>query len=449
MVGREAQADGGGRAGATLRPQVPGAREQYELQRALVLDKLSANLKPAMEAGDVDMWLIADREPTIDPVAGMIGGCVGDGNVFAFWREGAQVKRGAFISHGVRQDLLDSVFGAGVVRFGYEAQGFAPHLRALVQRVDPSSIAINASADIGMADGLTSEMLGRLRSALGPYSDRLVSASEVVRTFVTRRTALESTAYRTLARWSADLARMALSSQAITVGSTTADDLHWWLLEQIRSIGLASTWAVPGIRVTRAGHHRPVNEKGNPLLEGDVVNLDVGLSYLGYKTDIKRNALVLGSSGNGAPDSLRQAFDAALEARDVLASAMRPGRTGHVVWSEVMEWGRSRGYGTGAPVAGGSVPTSTEPEIGVYCHSVGSAVHDAGARIGPHEPGWGPRVTYKLEANCWYALEFHVSLPVPEWGGRTVKVGIEEPVLLGESGPEYLTEPQHEWWTVD
>jgi Xaa-Pro aminopeptidase len=401
-----------------------------------------------MNAANVDMWLIFDREPVIDPLTQVIGGTVGDGNVYAFWRDGERLGAAAMLSHGVRQGLLKEIFGDRVTLFAYKDERYVPHLRALLAEVDPLRIAINASPDFPLADGITAEMLGKLRAAAEGYADRFVSSAELVSEFVLVRTELETAAYRDLCGWTIDLMRLALSADVIQAGKTTAEDVHWWALEAMQSMGLESFWPGPGLRVTRAGAHHPVNEPDVPLEVGDVLNLDLGLVHLGFHSDLKRNAVLLGSSLRAPVPGLIAAYDKAIEMREVLTRAMRPGRIGHVVWQEVMEWGRSQGFGQGGPVAGGTISTISHSELAVYGHSVGAAVHDSGARTGPPKPGWGPRVNLPLQTNAWYALEFHVSLPVPEWGERAVKVAMEEAIVLRDDGPEYLVEPQDRWWTV-
>src|SRR5690349_16486525 len=52
----------------------PGYRERFEIQKAIVLEKLDTALLPAMRAHGVDMWLVLDRENHPDPMHVEIGG---------------------------------------------------------------------------------------------------------------------------------------------------------------------------------------------------------------------------------------------------------------------------------------------------------------------------------------------------------------------------------------
>ncbi len=50
-------------------------------------------------------------------------------------------------------------------------------------------------------------------------------------------------------------------------------------------------------------------------------------------------------------------------------------------------------------------PADRKPEVGVYCHSVGTSVHDIGARTSENNPhAFGDRVGYPLARDNWYSV---------------------------------------------
>ena len=82
----------------------------------------------------------------------------------------------------------------------------------------------------------------------------------------------------------------------------------------------------------------------------------------------------------------------------------------------------------------------------VYSHPVGYHGHGAGPAIGMWDqqsgvPGTGDRL---LHPDTAYALELCVRVPVPEWGGQTVRVALEQGIALTADGVEYLDGRQTE-----
>ncbi len=144
-----------------------------------------------------------------------------------------------------------------------------------------------------------------------------------------------------------------------------------------------------------------------------------------------------------APESLKKAYRNARQVTDILCQNMRPGKLGYQVWEETTGWAAKQGYAIGYAME----PTDpSRPEVGVYCHSVGTSVHDIGARTSENNPhAFGDRVRYPLAKDNWYSVELHVSTPVPEWDGQTVKCTIEETALLTDEGPQFLAPRQTDW----
>ncbi len=97
---------------------------------------------------------------------------------------------------------------------------------------------------------------------------------------------------------------------------------------------------------------------------------------------------------------------------------MRSGAIGHVVWESLMDDVEKMGYQVAYPDAGGRAATTSKPEVGVYGHSTGNEAHDIGAWVAHNWPfAYGDRVRFPLRQGGWVSVEFHVSTPIPEWGG--------------------------------
>jgi hypothetical protein len=105
------------------------------------------------------------------------------------------------------------------------------------------------------------------------------------------------------------------------------------------------------------------------------------------------------------------------------------------------------GYVTAYAMGSSAGPLT--PEVGIYCHSVGTSVHDIGARTSEDNPhAFGDRVRYPLALDNWYSVEHHTSTPVLEWEGRTLRVNTEEDAMLTDRGIQFFVPRQTEWLLI-
>jgi Xaa-Pro dipeptidase len=406
----------------------------------MVQEKLDTALLPAMRAHGINMWIVLDRENHLDPVHEELGGgYAGVRGAFIFFDQGKDKPEKIFLgSHEQGDDSVITQSYDIKKYYGYSKAGLTPLLQEIVFARKPKHIGINTSATLPDGDGLTVALKDYLIKALGPvYASRLTSAELLVRDFRTTRCPLELAAYRQLLQWTDRWEKEALSSQGIHVGKTTAMDIAWWLEDRAVEEHLVDGESEP--RIVRGGDLLPLADPTITVQPGDLINIDGGLRYLGLETDIKRTVYVLKPGETAPPVSIERAFEAAVSFSDVYASMLVPGTVGHVVWEKLAEATKQRGYAVGYPDTGSRAATSTSAEIGVYGHSTGSVAHDIGARIAQDWPfAYGDRVDYPLRLGEWESIEFHVSTPIPEWGGKTYYARFEENVRVGEHGAEWL-----------
>ncbi|MBI5029054.1 MAG: aminopeptidase P family protein [Chloroflexi bacterium] len=425
---------------------IPKERERYALRKQLIQKKLNTSLLPAMRKHGIDMWLVLSREFHPDPVLYEIGGgWPGVRNAYIFFDNGGDTPEKIFIgSHEQRESLFHDVYDQ-VVFYGYSQEGLAPFLRDAVQKRNPQRIGVNMSKTLPMADGLSAVLKHYLEEAIGDeYARRLTSAELVVRDYRGGRLPEEVALYRRLCEWTVAWCAEGFSRRVVLPGVTTTDDIHWWMRDKARELGLDVEF-LPGMRINRQGRPIPTNSPDHPILPGDIVTMDAGLSFDLFRSDYQRTAYVVRPGETEPPASLRRAFADALCARDQLTARIAPGKIAHVVWDETMEWAKSQGYQVMYPAAAGRRETVTAPQVGIYSHSIGNSTHGIGARIAVDWPvAYGDRVRYPLGLNEWYSIELGVSTPIPEWDGRAVFVGIEEDAALTERGIEYFAQPQTE-----
>jgi len=111
--------------------------------------------------------------------------------------------------------------------------------------------------------------------------------------------------------------------------------------------------------------------------------------------------------------------------------------------AELTEDGYEIAYAMGNPAG------PTTPEVGIYCHSVGTSVHDIGARTSEDSPhAFGDRVRYPLALDNWYSIEHHTTTPIREWDYRTLRVNTEEDAILGKHGIEFFVPRQTAWLLI-
>ena len=429
---------------------VPGARERFEIQRDLIGDKLNRALLPAMRKHGIDLWLVLDREYNPDPLQLELGGNgTGVRAAYLFFDNGTDEPEKLFYSshEQPRNSVIANVYDE-TIYYGYSPEGLTPHLRRAIAERDPKRIGINRSATIPMADGLSAGLHEYLLQTLEPkFAERLVSAELLARDFRTNRTEKESAVYEQLLAWSHRWMGEALSTANIQTGTTTAEDVAWWLKDRAREVGLSGYGTV---RVVREGDLLPIHDPAMPLLPGDIVGIDGGLRYLGYSVDIKRTAYLLRPGESAVPEELRAAWDVVHDMATVYTAQMVEGAVGTEIWSAINAEASARGYATAGPDAGGDAVSDTRPEAGFYGHSVGNGAHDIGARVAADIPfAYGDRVRYPLAMNEWVSIEFHVSTPIPMWGGKTWYTRFEETAQITPEGTRWMLAPQRELFLVE
>jgi Xaa-Pro aminopeptidase len=303
-------------------------------------------------------------------------------------------------------------------------------VRRIVEQADPRRIGIDVSESFALADGLSHTEYRQLTEALGPYANRLVSAERLAVGWLETRLPEEIRALHALNRLVHQVIAEAYSPAVITVGTTTALDVAWWIRQRFFDLGV-EPWFQPTVSLQRAGVPL-VEERGTALpavpydavIEpGDLVHCDVGVSSLGLKTDTQRNGYVLLPGESSAPTGLRAAVAVGNCMQDLTTAALAVGATGNEVLAAARAAARAEGI-----------------DGDVYSHPVGYHGHGAGPAIGLWDdqggvPGAGD---YPVHPDTVYALELSVRVPVPEWGGQVVRMGLEQGVAVTAEGVQYL-----------
>jgi Xaa-Pro aminopeptidase len=400
------------------------ARRRWELQRQIRLDKFEYVLPVAMRAHGIDMWIVAVKENHYDPLWNDLGrGYITGIGYYVFTdRGGDRIERAALGPSG----YLIEESGA------YDIFARSSTLAAFVKERNPKRIGVNMSDEIGPADGLSYTMHGHLVRTLGePFASRIVSAERLVSDFRSRRVASEIVAFGEAAGVAVQLAERALSNEVITPGKTTLEDVAWWMQDRLLDDGLGSEFDMPSVYTT--GPEGILATSSDLVIQpGMVLMIDWGVQLMNFGTDVKRVAYVLKPGETQPPVSIRTAFDKALAVRAVAKKHMKVGVRADAAMQAIHTALKSAGYGVIEFNKPGAGP---ETDVVIGFHPVGNTGHDIGASL----TTWQPlQATFPILPHHMFSFEYFAYTPLPEWGGKKLRIPIEDDAIVTESGVEFL-----------
>ena len=72
----------------------------------------------------------------------------------------------------------------------------------------------------------------------------------------------------------------------------------------------------------------------------------------------------------------------------------------------------------------------------VYSHPIGRHGHGAGPLIGlwDRQDGVPGRGDVPVRPDTWFSIELQATSPIPEWGGQTARIALEEEALVDSDG---------------
>ncbi|MFB6229972.1 MAG: M24 family metallopeptidase [Salinibacter sp.] len=410
-------------------------------QRAAVVNdwletRLDTVVAAAMRAEGIDLWVVSGREYNEDPVLKTM--------LPATWQSARRRTILVFYDRGP---------GAGVERLAVSRYDVGDlfktawdkeqqpdqwaRLAEIIKKRDPERIAINRSKTFALADGMTDTEQAQLKAALpARYEDRLVSGEEVAVRWLETRTREEQAVYPLVVRLARSIIATGLSEEVIQPGVTTTTDLQWWYRSRIRDLNLTA-WFHPTVSVQRPDDTKEgdfsSSEGEQVIRHGDLLHVDLGISYLRLHTDTQQHAYVLRPGETEAPGGLQRGLREANRVQDLLTDQFETGRTGN----EVL-----RGALTAADSAGINAT--------IYAHPIGFHGHAAGPLIGlwDQQDGVPGKGEVPLRPNTAYSIELNVQASVPEWGGQEVLFRVEEDALFTGGSVRYLDGRQTQLYLI-
>ena len=404
--------------------------------RAKVIEEIQKdrfdNLLPKlMEETDIDMWVIITREYNEDPVIKTL--------LPPTWLNARRRTILAF-HYDKKTKNLEKVaiarysFGKNIPSI-WNKEEEPNQIKALVKFIEeknPDKIGLNFSDHFALADGIVKTdyelFINNLPSKL---SKKVVSAEELAIRWIETRTEKEMIIYDQLVEITHGIINEAFSTNVITPGVTSTNDVVWWMREKVKKLGL-KTWFHPTIDVQRNEisdlYAFDGESKFDIILPGDLIHCDFGITYLTLNTDCQELAYVLKPNETKAPVYLVKALDEGNRVQDIFTNLFEYKKTGNQILKEALEQGKKEGL---------------RPQI--YTHPLGTFGHSAGTTLGMWDSQGGVPFTgdFPMNYNTVYAIELNTKVFIKEWN-KDIRIMLEEAGVFEKSGFRYVNGRQTE-----
>ena len=419
-----------------LKDRILSLRERADITNQILEDRLDTVVPQVMRAAGIDAWVLIAREYNEDPIVKTMLPATWLNarrrTVLMFIDQGPElgIARMAVARYPVG-DLFPGVWNPEQQPDQYE------RIAQILDEADPDRIALNYSDVYALADGLTySEQRDFLQALPLRLRDRVVSSESAAVGWLETRTAAEMTTYKTVMEIAHGIIAEGFSSDVITPGVTSTEDLEWWFRQRVNDLGL-QTWFHTSIEVERSDRSKQEIAANNLdpslLLRGDHVHIDFGISYLNLQTDTQQNAYILRQGETDVPTSLQLALQKGNELQDILTSNFQVGRTGNDILRRTRQQAQERGIG---PI--------------IYTHPIGLHGHAAGTTIGMWDkqegvPGSGD---YAMQPNTAYSIELTALVEIPEWSREPMRMKLEEDGFFDGRQFNYIAPRQTEYHII-
>ncbi len=298
-------------------------------------------------------------------------------------------------------------------------------LRKVVEERNPQRIGINTSDVIWAADGLTASLRDKLVATLGEnLANRLESADPLCIRWLESRLPAELELYQHACAIAHHVMKTCFSSQVVTPGVTTSEDLRWWYWQQTTDLGLPVSFPA-FFRFMRGPENRARwGEDDKVIRAGDMIHCDVGFKYLRLITDHQELAYVLRPGETTVPQGLLNGMAQANRLQDIFTETWELGATGNEILTRALTRAHDEGI--------------CKPKI--YSHSLSHYLHEPGPLMGlPWEQvNTGGRGEVKMYHDTCYTVELGVTCAVQEWGGQEVAFPLEQDAVFTDKGAIYL-----------
>ncbi|WP_260484367.1 M24 family metallopeptidase [Sphingomicrobium flavum] len=411
---------------APAMPAILPLKDRAELVDTILAERFETVIPAIMREQGVDMWILMSREYFEDPVTRSML----DGKEFSARRrtilifhdpgDGQPIERLSASRYGIA-DFFEVVWDPADQPDQWKA------VADLIAERDPAKIAINYSDTSAFGDGMTLSQYRLMMAALPErYHDRITSGETLSIRWLESRTPTELAIYPGIVRIAHAIIGEAFSNKVITPGTTTADEVRWWMRERVQQLGL-KVWFHPSVAIQRQGEEGFLS--GDMVIQpGDLLWTDFGITYLRLNTDTQHLAYVLKPGETEAPAGLRQGLENTKRTADILRQSFVAGQSGN----QVLATARARAAAEGL-------------DVSIYSHPIGHHGHGAGTAIGFWDNQNGdPRGEYPVNPGTTWSIELTTYADVHEWGGQRVDFRSEEDAYFDGETVRYLDGRQGE-----
>jgi Xaa-Pro aminopeptidase len=375
---------------------------------------------------DIDCWMIVEKETEImsDPIMDYV---LGTGVVwlsfFMFFKSGAKY---AIIGNLDKEKIERMNIFDGIYPYKNSPR---EDLLTILKKHNPRQIALNFSTDSPTADGLSYGKYLSLKELLKntDFSQRFVSAETLISKLRGRKSKEEISRIEKAIEITLDI--YSQIAEKVKPGFSEKQ-VASFISGERKKLGLDPSWDedhCPSVFTgpQESGAHSGPTEK---LLErGHVFNIDFGVIYEKYCSDLQRTWYILEENQQVPPPVVTHGFSTIVESIRMAFEALKPGVLGIDIDRIARSYITSRGYDEYPHALG---------------HQVGRSSHDGGALLAPDWERYGKLPFTPLEAGQVFTIEPRLYLK------KHGVITIEEMVLITADGAEWLSDPQKELYVI-
>ena len=387
----------------------------------LIQEKIE-QAKDLLKEFDIDCWITFLRESQIngDPTLAFLSPAdVTWHSAFIISKDG---KAHAIVGKYDQQTIEDTGAYDEVVGF---VEGIKEPFQSYMKNLNPENVAINFSEGSEIADGITHGMYLTLFNLLAEIgmSDKIISAERIVSALRERKSETEISYIREAIRITEEIFDEV--TKFIKPGKSEKE-IAAFMKSEVEKRNLEFAWepmVCPAVFTgpeTAGAHYAPTDRK---VEKGHILNMDFGVKFKGYCSDMQRTFYLLNDDETNAPEDVMKGFNTIVDSIEQSKQAMKPGVQGVEIDAISRKIVTQNGYDEFPHGLG---------------HQVGRFSHDGTALLGPSWEKYAQKPFQKLEENMVFTIE--PRLQVPDRGTAT----IEEMVRVTNAGAEWLTNPQKE-----
>ncbi len=385
----------------------------------LIKEKVS-QASDILKEFNIDCWITFLRESVIngDPTLDfLLGAPVTWHSAFIITSAGNNY---AVVGKYDKQTVEDTEAYTHVLSY---VEGAKEHFINCINEINPSQIAINYSKDSEVCDGLTYGMYLTLYDYLAQigFEDRLISAEKIVSALRERKTDTELSYIKQAIKYTETVYGKVAS---YIKPNQTEKEIAEYMLKETKKLHneliiskdtFLSVFTGPD---TAEAHYEPTDRK---VEAGHLVNMDFGVKYNGYWSDIQRTFYVLEEDEIAPPSEVQRGCSTIVKAIELARETLKPGVKGIEVDKVARDYLLSQGYAEFPHGLG---------------HGVGRFAHDGTALLGPAWEKYAQKPFQEIEKGMVFTIEPRLTVP------RHGIMSVEEMVLVNEKGAEFLSTPQ-------